>query len=75
MAISKIILSIKNSIILRILSAVCMLSPSPFISLVKYPFDLLTLILVYLTLPSFFLKALCTKLLILDSDRLCGIEV
>ena len=30
---------------------------------------------VYLTLPSFFLKALCTRLLILDFDRLCGIEV
>ena len=41
----------------------------------KYPFALVTLIWVYLTLPSFFLKALCTRLLILDFNRSCGIEV
>ena len=35
----------------------------------KYPFALVTLIWVYLTLPSFFLKALCTRLLILDFNR------
>ena len=41
----------------------------------KYPFDLATLMWVYLTLPSFFLKALCTRLLILAFNRSCGIEV
>ena len=38
------------------------MSPPPFISWVKYPFGLVTLIWVYLTLPSFFLKEL-SKLL------------
>ena len=38
------------------------MSPLPFISWVKYPFGLVTLIWVYLTLPSFFLKEL-SKLL------------
>ena len=28
-----------------------------------------------ITLPAFFLKALCTRLLSLDSNRSCGIEV
>ena len=41
----------------------------------KYLLDLVTLIWAYLTLPSFFLKALCTRLLILDFKRLSGIEV
>ena len=52
-----------------------MWSPPPFISSVKYPWPLVTLICVYLTLPSFFLKALCTRLLILDFNKSCGIEV
>ena len=41
----------------------------------KYPFALVTLIWVYLALPSFFLKALCARLLILDFNRSCEIEV
>ena len=57
------------------LSAVYILSPPPFISWVKYPLALVTLIWVDLTLPSFFLKVLCTRLLILDFNRSCGIEV
>ena len=68
-------LSIKNSIILQMLSAAYMLSLPPFISWGRYPFDLAALIWVYLTLPSFFLKALCTRLLILDFNRLCGIAI
>ena len=38
----------------------------------KYPFALVTLIWAYLTLPSFFLKTLCTRFLILDFNRSCG---
>ena len=68
-------LSIKNSNILQMLSAVYMLSSPPFISCVKYLLALVTLIWVYLTFPSFFLKALCTRLLILDFNRSRGIEV
>ena len=64
-------LSIKNSIILQMLSAVYMPFLPPFIS-VKYPFVLVTLIWVYLTFSSFILKALCTRLLILDFKRSCG---
>ena len=45
-----------------------------FISRVKYPFDLVTLVWVYLTPPSFFLKALCTRLLVPDFDRSCGLD-
>ena len=41
----------------------------------KYHFDFVTLMWAYVILPSFFLKALCTRLLILDLNRLCGIEV
>ena len=43
--------------------------------MIEYPCALVTLIWVYLTLPSFFLNVLCTRLLILDFNRSCGIEV
>ena len=63
-------LSIKNSVIWQILSAVYMLSLPSFRLWMKYPFDLVTLMWVYLTLPSFFLKALCARLPFLDFNRL-----
>ena len=41
----------------------------------EIPFALVTLMWVYLTLPFFFLKELCTIILILDFNRSCGIEM
>ena len=45
------------------------------LSAVYRSFALVTLIWVYLILSYFFLKALCTRLLILDFNRSRGIEV
>ena len=56
-------------------SAAHMPSPPPSTPRVKYPFSVVTLIWIYLTLPSLPMKALCTRLLILDFNRSCGIEV
>ena len=69
-------LSIKNSVI-HFANVICSIHvvSATFISRGRYPFDLVALIWVYLTLPSFFLKALCTRLLILDFNRLCGIVI
>ena len=68
-------LSIKNSTILHIWSAVYRLSPPGLMVSMKYPFPLVILMWVYLLLPFLLLNELCISAVIRDLSRLCGIDM
>ena len=69
------ILSIKNSTILHIWSALYRLSPPGLMVSMKYPFQLVILLCVYQLLLSLLLNELSTSAVILGFRRLCEIDV